>query len=220
VTRRCLAALLLLGAGQRELGAQWNLARLEPGDARLHITMALDPAVITSVGYVRFTSRLGTTMQVGVEAGVVAGDADLRDYRVRLGGQVQLVHAGPFRVAASAAFITRGTSNTTFRAVNLGADVGATAGMYRRGWFAAGEVGFDKAIVTHLTHTKEYREQYYAAARDGWYLDTGGTGRLGFVAGASLRRAELLLRAGLARTQGGERLTAPGYLTLGVGFGL
>lgn len=216
--RAGLLALLLL-VGQRDLAAQWNLARVQPGDARLHISMAVDPAVVTSLGYGRFTSLFGTTTRLGLEVGVVAGEADLRDYRVRLGGEVQLVRRGAFRVAASAAFMTRGTSNVVFRAVNFGSDFGATAGLYRRGWFVAGEVGFDKAIITHLTHTQEYRDQYYADAKDGWYLNNGGTGRLGIMTGTSLGGAELMLRGGINRTQGGETLAVPAYLTVGVGFG-
>lgn len=215
--RTCLVAVLLL-VGQRDLSAQWNLARVQPGDARMHISMAVDPAVITSVGYGRFTTLFGATTSLGFEVGVVAGDAELGDYRVRLGGEVQLVRRGAFRVAASAAFMTRGTSNWVFRAVNFGSDFGATAGVYRRGWFVAGEVGFDKAIITHLKHTQEYRDQYYDA-KDGWYLNNGGTGRLGIITGRAVGGAELLLRAGIARTQGGEALAVPAYLTIGLGFG-
>ena len=215
--RTCLVAVLLL-VGQRDLSAQWNLARVQPGDARMHISMAVDPAVITSVGYGRFTTLFGATTSLGFEVGVVAGDAELGDYRVRLGGEVQLVRRGAFRVAASAAFMTRGTSNWVFRAVNFGSDFGATAGVYRRGWFVAGEVGFDKAIITHLKHTQEYRDQYYGA-KDGWYLNNGGTGRLGIITGRAVGGAELLLRAGIARTQGGEALAVPAYLTIGLGFG-
>lgn len=220
MNRLGLMVVVLLGVGPHDLAAQWNLARLQPGDARLHISMAVDPAVITSVGYGRFTSLLGATTKFGLEVGVVAGDADLRDYRVRLGGEVQLVHRGDFRVAASAAFMTRGTSNVVFRAINFGSDFGVTAGVYRRGWFVAGEVGFDKAIITHLEHTQEYRDHYYEDAKDGWYLNNGGTGRVGIMTGRSIGGAELLLRAGIARTQGGEALTVPAYLTLGLGFGM
>jgi hypothetical protein len=217
--RTMLFALALVGAGPRDLAAQWNLARLQPGDAQLHVSMAIDPAVITSIGFGRVASLLGTTTRFGIEAGVVAGDAELRDYRVRLSADVQLVNRGAFRVAASAAFMTRGTSNRVFRAVNFGSDFGATAGVYRRGWFMAGEIGFDKAIITHLKHTQEYRDQYYADAKDGWYLNNGGTGRLGIMTGTSLGGAELMVRGGISRTQGGEALAVPAYLTVGVGFG-
>jgi hypothetical protein len=212
--------MVVLAAGQRDLAAQWNLARRQPGDAQLHVTTALDPAVITSIGYGRVTTLFGATMRLGVEAGVVAGDADLRDYRVRLGVDVQLLQRGALRAGANVAFMTRGTSNRVFRAVNFGSDMGVTAGVYRPGWFVAGEVGFDKAIITHLTHTQASRDRYYPDAKDGWYLNNGGTARLGIMTGRSLGGAELVLRAGILRTQGGDALPVPGYLTLGVGFGL
>lgn len=213
-----LLAVLMLASGHQRLAAQWNLARLEPGDGTWQVSTALDPAIVTSVGYRQMRTVFGAPTQFGVEAGVVAGDADLSDYRARFDAGVQVVRRGSFRTVASAAFLTRGTSNTVFRGTNFGADIGLVAGMYRARWFVAAETGYDKPIVTHLTHTSAYRSQYYADAQDGWYIDTGGTRRLGVVTGTSLRGVELMLRAGVARTRGGEALVAPGYATLGMGF--
>ncbi|MBX9856365.1 MAG: hypothetical protein K2Y26_12645 [Gemmatimonadaceae bacterium] len=216
--RVLLFAALMLASGHQRLAAQWNLARLEPGDATWQVSTALDPAIITSIGYRQLRTVFGARTQFGVEAGVVAGNADIGDYRARLEAGVQVYRRGSFRTVASAAFLTRGTSNTVFRGTNFGADVGITAGMYRPRWFVAGETGYDKPIVTHVTHTQGYRRTYYADAKDGWYIDTGGTRRLGVVTGTSLRGVELMLRAGVARTRGGEALVAPGYATLGMGF--
>lgn len=216
--RVLLFAALMLASGHQRLAAQWNLARLEPGDATWQVSTALDPAIITSIGYRQLRTVFGARTQFGVEAGVVAGNADLRDYRARLEAGVQVYRRGSFRTVASAAFLTRGTGNTVFRGTNFGADVGLTAGMYRPRWFVAGETGYDKPIVTHVTHTQGYRRTYYADAKDGWYIDTGGTRRLGVVTGTSLRGVELMLRAGVARTRGGEALVAPVYATLGMGF--
>lgn len=213
-----LFAVLMLASGHQRLAAQWNLARLEPGDATWQVSTALDPAIITSIGYRQLRTVFGARTQFGVEAGVVAGNADLGDYRARLEAGVQVYRRGSFRTVASAAFLTRGTSNTVFRGTNFGADVGLTAGMYRPRWFVAGETGYDKPIVTHVTHTQGYRRTYYADAKDGWYIDTGGTRRLGVVTGTSLRGVELMLRAGVARTRGGEALVAPVCATLGMGF--
>ncbi len=216
--RRILwATMLLLCTKSAVACAQWNLARLTPGESRVQLNMGVDPAVIPSIGYSRVTSLFGLTAQAGIEGGVVAGKADLRDYRARLSGQVQLVQYRALRLAVSAAAITRGTSNDVFRAVNFGADVGAIGGLYRRRWFVAAEMGFDKAIVTHLTHTRTYRDQYYAEAKDGWYIDNGGTWRFGATGGVTMGRTELMLRAGVPRTQGGDALPIPGYLSLGVG---
>lgn len=209
--------VLLLSTNATVARAQWNLARLTPGESRVQLTMGVDPAVIPSIGYSRVSSLFGATAQVGVEGGVVAGNADLNDYRARLSGQAQVVQYGALRVAVSAAAITRGTSNEVFRAVNFGADVGAVGGLYRRHWFVAAEMGFDKAIITHLTHTRVYRDQFYAEAKDGWYIDNGGTWRFGATGGVTMGRTELMLRAGVPRTQRGESLPIPGYLSVGMG---
>ena len=215
--RAVWAAILLAGAIPAVAHGQWNLARLTPGESRMHLTTGVDPAIIPSIGYNRVASLFGRTAQVGVEAGVVAGEADVRDFRARLSGQVQLVRYRGLRLAASAAAITRGTDNDLFRAVNFGADLGATGGFYRRGLFLAAEIGFDKAIITHFAHSQQYRDENYAEAKDGWYLDNGGTWRFGVVSGVAIGRTELMLRAGVPRTQGGESLPLPAYLSLGVG---
>ena len=179
MSRRLVGTLiLLLCTTTTQARAQWNLARLNPGESRVQLTMGIDPAVIPSIGYSRASSLFGATAQVSLEGGVVAGKADLGDYRVRMTGQVQLAQYRALRLAVRGAAITRGTSNDVFRAVNFGADVGAIGGLYRRRWFVAAEMGFDKAILTHLTHTRLYRDRYYAEAKDGWYIDNGGTWRL------------------------------------------
>lgn len=214
-TRPVIVALALAAA--RPAAAQWNVARYAPGQDRLYSTLGVDPAVVGTVGYGRTVRLLGRPLQASLDAGIAGGDLDLRDFRARLGANVLLLQVAGVQLTGRAAFVTRGTSNTIYRALNMGADVGGTLGIYRRGWFAAGEVGFDKAIITHLTHSEWYRTNIYPDAKDGWYLTTGGTWQFGGMAGLTLGRTELALRAGTARTQGGERLSVPFYATLGVG---
>jgi hypothetical protein len=92
-------------------------------------------------------------------------------------------------------------------------------GVYRPGWFVAGEFGFDKAIITHITHSEWYRKYFYPEAKDGWYLDAGGTYHYGVSSGVSLGRMELLGRFGWQRTEEFEALQPPVYASVGVGFG-
>ncbi len=197
--------------------AQWNLARQRAGTDHLYVTAGLDPAVIPSLGYGRTVSAFGVATQLSAEAGVVAGEADVRDYRARFTAQVQLAHIGRVRVGGRASFITRGTENRIFQAVNMGAAMSGTAGLYGQRWFAAGEVAFDKAIVTHLRHSDDYRAQSFPNAKDGWYLDNGGTWGLGALMGRTMGRHELVVRVGVSRTQAWETPTIPGYAVIGWG---
>ncbi len=121
------------------------------------------------------------------------------------------------QLSGAAAFVTRGTQNVVYRGLDFGADLTGTLGVYRRGWFAAGQFGKDKDIVTHITNTKWYRDNVYQDAKDGWYLDAGGTFHYGMIAGVNVGRTELVGRAGLRRTEDWNQVTPPFYGSLGIG---
>ena len=56
------------------------------------------------------------------------------------------------------------TSNSVYDGAGFGADLTVHAGFYRRGWFLAGLVGYDRTFVTHIEHTDWYRDNVYAEA--------------------------------------------------------
>lgn len=78
---------------------------------------------------------------------------DTRDFRARIAFQSSIVHWRAVHFSGSAAFLTRGTDNSVYRGLNLGADVTGSLGVYGEGGFAAVQSGKDKAIITHITHT-------------------------------------------------------------------
>jgi hypothetical protein len=199
--------------------AQWNVARFDANQNRTYSSFGLDPALVSAVGYGRVVSLFDHQWQVTGEVGVVAAKWDTRDFRTRLGTQTSLVRWGSFNVAGSATFITRGTTNAIYHGFNIGADMTGTFGWYRPRWFAGGEFGLDKAIITHVKHTDYYRRYFYPDAKDGWYLDAGGTYHYGVTSGLALGRTELVARAGFLRTERFKDQLPPMYASLGVGFG-
>jgi hypothetical protein len=92
-------------------------------------------------------------------------------------------------------------------------------GYYRPKWFAAGEAGFDKAIVTDLKHTSAYKEQYPGVV-DGWYEpSTGGNFYFGLQAGYSLKKHDIYIKAGKTLTEDFKsKPTIPFYAQLGYNF--
>ena len=211
--------VLLSALVARDAAAQWNVARFGTNRNRVYSTFGLDPALVTSVGYGRVVPVRGHDFQLAGDVGVAGGRMDTRDFRAQLGTQTSVARWGSLHLAGSATFITRGTENSLYRGFNFGADITGTLGIYRHRWFAAGEFGKDKAIVTHVTHTDWYRENFYADAKDGWYLDTGGTFHYGLAAGLALGRAELAGRFGWQRTEHFNTILPPMYTSVGVGFG-
>lgn len=217
-TLRIIAALVVPALAARDAAAQWNVERFGSTRNQVYTTFGLDPALVASVGYGRVVPMLGREWQLGAEVGVVAAAFDSRDYRVRMQARTTLLGWRSLRLVGSAAFITRGTENSIYRAINFGSDFTGAAGVYRRRWFLAGEFGFDKAIITHVTHSDWYRSHYYAEAKDGWYLTGGGTFHHGVTGGVAIGPAEVALRAGWLRTEDFNDLMPPMYGGLGVGW--
>lgn len=211
--------ILLSALVAPEAAAQWNVARFGAERSRVYTTFGMDPALVSSVGYGRVISLIGRDVQLSGDIGVVTAGVDARDYRLRLGTQTSLMRRGSLHLTGSATFITRGTENVIYRGVNVGADITGTLGVYRQRWFAAGEFGFDKAIVTHVAHTDWYRTHFYPDAKDGWYIDAGGTYHYGVASGVTLGRTEIVGRLGWLRTERFNAMTPPMYASVGVGFG-
>jgi len=199
--------------------AQWNVARFDTSPNRVHTGFGLDPALVTTVGYSRVLSLVGHRLQLSGDVGIAAANLDTHDFRARVQVLTSIVRWRSLYLNGSVTSITRGTENSIYRGLNFGADFTANAGVYRRGWFAAGEFGFDKAVVTHLTHSDWYRQYFYPEARDGWYLDAGGTFHYGLVGGITIGRAEVCGRGGVLRTENFNGLMPSFYAGLGVGLG-
>jgi hypothetical protein len=200
--------------------AQWNVARIEKDQSSVYTTFGLDPAVITAVGYARVGSLLDHNVQISGEVGVVTAKLDTRDFRTRLTVQTSLVSWRSMNVTGSATAVTRGTDNAIYRGINFGAEFSGTMGVYRQRWFTAAEGGFDKSVITHVTHSDWYRTNFHADAKDGWYLDAGGTYHYGLAGGVTVRKAELMARLGFLKTERFKPLQPPVYASVGVGFGL
>jgi len=215
---RIVVALVVLALGVRDVAAQWNAARFGATRNQVYTTFGLDPALVGSVGYARVVPWVGREWQLG-EVGVVGAEFDTRDFRARLQARTTVVRWRSVRLVGSAAFITRGTENSIYRALSFGADVTGALGVYRRRWFVAGEFGRDKAIITHLTHSDWYRQKFYRDAKDGWYLDAGGTYHYGVVSSVAIGRTEIGVRAGWQRTEDFNDMVPPMYASVGIGVG-
>ena len=183
-----------------------------------------------NVGYdFGFTTQIGVYRRMlfyrpilfGVDCSLQMGSTLVDDFKVRIGGQVQLVDWEGFSFAAKVVSNFRRFQNDFVRSVGFGADFAGVAGYYAETWHAAGEFGFDKAVTTNLIHS-DVMKSYYPAIRDGWYVPTGGHYYYGVQAGKTLTdRLDLGLRIGETRAQFDDYNAAiPYYLQLGLGMKL
>ena len=212
------AGIFLSMIAAQDAAAQWNVARYGTGQNRVYAIFGLDPAVVTSVGYGRVMPAFGHGIELSGDVGLATAHFDAHDFRARISVNTSVLHWRSIHLTGRVTALARGTKNDVYNGFNFGADITGGVGVYRPRWFAAGEFGKDKSIVTHVAHTDWYRDHYYPDAKDGWYLDTGGTFHYGIVTGLTVGRTDLVARAGLRRTEDWNEVSPPMYASIGVGF--
>ena len=99
--------------------------------------------------------------------------------------------------------------------INFGSEFTATAGFYKNKWYAAGELSFDKAIVTHIKHS-DLMKQYNPDVQSGWYIPTGGNFLYGLQGGYSFKRNDVYAKIGKTVSQDFKTTSmVPFYFQLG-----
>ena len=169
----------------------------------------IEHGAVLGVGYgFRINNNL-FPMVANLEFSVPAGDYFFDDLKTKIGMQVSWVEIHNFQFSTKVHGVIRRYENSNVRLVNFGSDLAGVIGYYRSKWFLAGEIGFDKAIITHFKHSDNYSEQY-PGVKDGWYGPaTGGNFYYGVQAGFSFGKHDLYARAGKLLTQ--DFVTAPTF---------
>ena len=132
--------------------------------------------------------------------------------------QAGLLHAGWFDLSARLAFEVAGTENSIYTGTALRSEVVLLAGPYGRRWFALSEIGYDRAWLTYIKNSDWYRTYFYSDAKDGWYSGTGGTFAAGAKAGFAVGHVEVVVRAGITKSETLQALDLPFYATLGANY--
>jgi len=164
-----------------------------------NLAIGLDYGITLGVGY-GYQLKTKLPIVLGVEYSLPSGKNIADDFKTKVGGQIRWVSVGDFQFSTKIQGIFRRFENNYVRLNNFGSDLSGVIGYYKPKWFLAGEVGFDKAIVTHIKHPDLMKENF--AIKDGWYESaTGGNFYYGLQSGFSWRSHDLTLKAGKAITQ-------------------
>ena len=99
---------------------------------------------------------------------------DVRDLAFEAGGQATVIGWGNWKLQASLAPVVRLTENSVFSATALGARAALFPGYQGDRWGVVAELGYEKMVATHLSHSSLYRRVGYPGAHRG-----DGTGVLG-----------------------------------------
>lgn len=157
-------------------------------------TIGFDRGTNIGVGYAyHFNTKL--PLILNIEYSQPTGDRLFDDFKTKIGGQASPLHWGDWYLTAKAHGVVRRFQNEMATLFNFGSEFSGTVGYYRKHWFAAGEFGFDKAIVTHIKHSDLMKENN-PDLESGWYIPTGGNYFYGVMGGYSFGRNDLTVKMG------------------------
>jgi hypothetical protein len=159
----------------------------------------LDNAVTVGIGY-GYHLKTRLPIILNIEYSMPMGNASFDDLKTKIGGQMAINANHDFVTTVKAYGIIRRFENDLARLVNFGSEFSLVSGYYKHKWYAAGEFGFDKAIITHVKHSRLMKE-YDPDLVTGWYIPTGGNLFFGLQSGLTLGKNDINLRVGKTLTQ-------------------
>jgi hypothetical protein len=182
----------------------------------IQFDLGYDYGVTTQIGYSRHFSWFRPVV-LGLEYSFPMGKDLIDDFKVRVGGQVEVLQMDEFSATVRIQSVFRRYQNQLVRILSFGSDFALVTGYYKPSWYGAAEVGFDKSIVSHLKHTDIMKDNF-PTIRDGWYIPSGGHYYYGIQAGKTLGEVfDLSLRLGATKAQArDEDAVIPFYGEIGL----
>lgn len=164
-----------------------------------NVNIGLDFGVTAGIAYTYYL-KTALPIVVGLEYSMPSGKKISDDFKTKLGGQVRWFRFSDFNFSTRIQGVFRKFDSNYVTLANFGTDVSGTLGYYKPKWFLAGEVGFDKAIVTHFKHSDLMNDNF--AAKNGWYKPaTGGNFYYGLQTGFSWQSHDITLKVGKVTSQ-------------------
>lgn len=215
-----IAVVLLVLTGRPSSAQNINWKNLDAAQKHIvNFRLGFDYAAVAGIGY-GFHLKKKLPVVLNIEYSQPFGEIVFDDLKTKIGGQVNFLRAGSFYATAKAYGIIRRFQNDFARMINFGSEFSATAGLYKRKWFIAAELGFDKAIVTHIKHS-ELMKEYNPGLESGWYIPTAGNLFYGLQGGYSFKKNDLYARFGNTLEQDFKsKPLVPYYFELGTSIKL
>lgn len=186
---------------QKSIAQTVNWNTLENSRHIITAGIGWDYSVSYSLGYAH-QLKIKVPTLLNATFSIPSGKMLLDDFKTKIGGQVLLLNKSNLKGSIGLNGIYRRYESPLVRLQNFGSELKGTFGYFKPKWFVAGEVGFDKAIVTHFKHSKMFREIIFSDVKDGWYEPaTGGNFLYGIQTSYSFNKSDITLNMGMVTTQ-------------------
>lgn len=181
-------------------------------------SVGLDMAVMTKIEYSRVVNIRQKLFLLSGGFTMPFGDEILDDFKLALHISGRLAKKNNWQVPFHIGVFNTSASNKFNQNSTVGAHVSVNPGYYKKTWFAAAEITYDKFILSYIKSSDFYREAYFAEVKDGWYKNTGGNFHFGVMGGKTFKNSELNFKMGLILTERLNTILVPYYARIGYRF--
>lgn len=168
----------------------------------IYLNLEYDYGLTPQAGFAINTDFLSQTF-ISADISAPMGKNLFDDYKARLAMHSNIYSLGNFIISGKLAGIARRQETALVRIYNFGTEVKSVVGYYKPNFHIAIEMGFDKAIATHLKHQGHIQENF-PEITDSWFVPTGGNFSFGIQISQRLaKRLEASLRFGKTKAEKG-----------------
>lgn len=200
-TRILIAFILPLFIYQKCMAQTLNWNALQDSKHIITAGIGWDYSISYSLGYA-YQLKTKVPIVLTTNSSIPSGEKLLDDFKTKIGGQILLLNKSNLKGSITFNGIYRRYENPLVRLQNFGSELKGIFGYYNPKWFVAGEVGFDKAIVTHFKHSETFKETFFSDVKDCWYEpSTGGNFQYGIQTGYSFNKSDITFNIGMVTTQ-------------------
>lgn len=179
-----------------------------------YVNAGFDYGFIIDIGY-GYKLKTKKPVLLNIDYSFPFGNVLFDDFKTKLGGQFEIAKVKNFFSTIKVYGIFRRYQNSLATLADFGSEFTALIGYNKPKWYVAAELGFDKAISTHIKNSALMKENF-PGIQDGWYMSTGGNFFYGILSGFSFKNNDLNIRIGKTITQDFSTTSSfPIYLLIG-----
>jgi hypothetical protein len=141
------------------------------------------------------------------------------DFKAQLGLHTWQGSFHPFTLKNSLAFVYAQSLNKAGSYTGLGLNIVVNPGLRFKRFGLGADFQYNPFLASHITHSDEYRQNFYGNVRDGWYGLTAQNVRLGLYLAQQLGRKsayELNFKGGYQSNGQYDKLAPNAYAVIGL----
>jgi len=156
---------------------------------RAYLKAGIEPATMLTLGYQHNINvpLLKHHLTTFAEWKVSIPRFSFNNSELKIGGIYPVFKKSGFMIVNNLNLSTGSVATLHFDSKKFAVADEIAIGFYKKRWFFATTIEYEKIFLNYLKHTDFYRETFYEGAKDGWYTGAGGMFQFGIEAGISLK---------------------------------